>query len=90
MEDKVYKVSELFLFKIPEFMIHERGGFITIEPKNLDWFIERRNEKSGGKEAMEAYLLFLMGFDLFITGRNDFPMGLTEDDRLQAAGIVDI
>jgi len=91
MGNKVFEVSELFLFEFPESMRHEAESSGYVEPKNLDWFAERRNEKSEGKEAMEAYLLFLMGFDLFKeVNISSYPVVFIEDNVLQAVMIYDI
>jgi hypothetical protein len=92
MGDKVFEVSELFLFEFPESMRQEAESSRYVEPKNLDWFTERSNEKSGGKQAMEAYLLFLMGFDLFkeVFNISSYPMVFIGDNVLQAVMIYDI
>jgi len=87
MGDKVFEISELFLFKFPKNYRHERET-VRIEQKNLDWFIERsKTSGENNKELLEAYFLNLMGFDLFYRIPLPCPMVFVEDNVLQAVYI---
>jgi hypothetical protein len=86
MNHKIFKVSGVFWIGFPPKFNYTQVETLVIEPKNLDWFIEM--SRYGYKEALEAWLLDLMGFDLFVIDGGHYPV-IFDGNSVQASVITE-